>query len=996
MIRSFVNAPGRFKEVQYMEENIGPGFKELAAHNFVYSLGNVSHWDIAAKLVTSPLIRRLQSIHYFSDLQQILQTTYEQHVQGTSCLVQFYASSVAAIWANMEEKLLKASDSQHGEQATTSYVKVYREYETRMKKVSPLPSLIGMIAAPPYRRPFGTYIKRDYMRLLASILRNKYLQHLLQQSNQSKNVSMDKIADNIISYLNIIKDEIINIYEKIINSEYIRFLPCIEKTLKLTEEYKYPSPFSYSQILNDYKKLLIESIKKEINNIFYIIDLLIKNIVNIDRSDLEFIHLLPSAFLLRYRTLSTILGFAYVYYEILNNINNRIKKNNKIDNYIYEDLDAILQVLDAMTVNFMTTLLLIVEINNIKINNNNIYYLSPLGAPEVMILLPFLASQNISPDKKASIIANHISPFVAISVEDAKSCSQFRKSCIFYKNNININKNYINKYQIINRKLHKDFPHEILVVPSTLWKPEIYRYLRTAYCCVLTARREDYGECPLSWSEGLGILGEELATSFVPTALGIQHMVNKSRRPFITYSMMTMIQSDMLPSAFQLDLLHRLTKDINMGLKISPLNIDDLVLNIDLYSMLVVDLLNAVYTHVFKDPATIAKRAGLMIAGDRLHGECPCYRKIDVLAALYFLLLSKEYYEYYKNINNKIKEIKETIKNVEGSLQVILEAAKSLARLLESLSKLLRLLVQENLKRKTVRDCRQQNPASECIEKLENAFNSFLGFSDIGVHQYLEFSLPVRKQNSQQDESRLLYHGIITLQTLTTLLQEDDPAKNNPNYIARTLLILFQTAYSKGLENAIKNEINKILKNKDINSEVEKVILLIPTQGIVKTYFHLPVEIPGGPIIVDAMKLKPPKTQDTPLQKMDNIEQKIFKPDKSPKDYLELTETLPTILQDPQTRILPDTTLWTLSGPREDYRDNQPLILGKDEDKKEEEKKKEKYNVAAEPKLVYKLNLIYSIIIKTKIDNALNEEEMRYIILKSLINILKQIIYNKK
>ncbi|MCE4628286.1 MAG: hypothetical protein F7C34_03960 [Desulfurococcales archaeon] len=861
--------------------------KDEACHEYIYSLGTVSQSRLPAIIAKSPYMRRLQAVSYFSDLQDVLQTTYEQHVQGTSYIMRYYAPSVARIFSNLYEKWLLASYALARGTLSGSYVinnevykiydkfrRIFCKYELRLKEVAPLPSLIGMLATPPYRRPFGTYMKRLYMKTLSGIVWDSYTKIVTSILQGNINYTIGDNYKRILSYALRALSGLVGFYSSVLTYDGVVLLEDIRRALSeadlggLAGQY----PTRLRDIEKYYTRYYISKIREFLLDLVYGLPLAILNGTLHQRPDLmreaHRRYQLPSSFLLRYRVLSVFLGSAYIVRELLAKLNSEVIKSEEV-------LRELLKLLDAMTVNFQSVLLLLKEVPD---NPGRIRYLSGLGAPSLVLaptaMSPFLLAQgpaariNLIYSKIMKLVANSSDPQVQNKIRKAvDKCVRNGLHCLLVdKRKLSgINTNALpSVYEIIEVELKDEIGQSMLVVPTdSRGYDSVYVDIGT-YCCILDVQRNPE-DVDLTRNTRCGTpesaIGTGLYLSLLPNnVLG----PNPPLIPFPTHQLLALVQSDMLPSAFQLDLLHRMTKDINIGVRFSNLTIDDVVLHIEDYSILTVGILSNIYNYIFRKYPVHAQRVGLLLraSDEAIYCKANGLRIIDELAILYYEKLADEFERLASDIEQELNRLTGS----GAAINAIKGASKSLAKALRSLAALIHSLTREVVATLTGQTGEPLDDILACIiDNLRERAGSFRNLIDPNVDHIFHLKdikypwLQAEQGEAQQVEKEYLYSTLMPpgeLGLITTGVLRSANVQPSPNLVASLVIDTLQTVLSSKLENLVKDELEDILRNQQVPADIVELFMQVPTQGTIKTYFHLPLGVPGGPRITEALNPK--------------------------------------------------------------------------------------------------------------------------------------------
>ena len=91
---------------------------------------------------------------------------------------------------------------------------------------------------------------------------------------------------------------------------------------------------------------------------------------------------------------------------------------------------------------------------------------------------------------------------------------------------------------------------------------------------------------------------------------------------------------------------------------------------------------------------------------------------------------------------------------------------------------------------------------------------------------------------------------------ITTSVLRGAGVQPSPNLVASLVIDTLQTVLSSKLESLVKDELEGILRRQQVPADITGLFMQVPTQGTIKTYFHLPLGVPGGPRISEALNPK--------------------------------------------------------------------------------------------------------------------------------------------
>ena len=887
-----------------IEERLVP-ITQIAVHEHNYGRGTIGHWSVPAIIGKSIYMRRLQAVHYFSDLQGIFQTTYEHHIMGTSKIMEFYPVSVAKMWMRLfivlVDAIIKLLGGDNKENATQEgepdeHVNVsdigLSDYIQRLKTVAPLPSLIGMLAAPPYRRPFGTSLKRRMIRELSYLLYykgtfRKVLYTYLRDRVFPRSEEL-KLSD-IESALKGMRDNLIQLYKTIIDNSEVGFLPDIEELLDsipgevcgLKSNDKHTCR---DYVLKKYKGRVLEYVEMLYSSRLTPFDPEIYRKSFLERSRIRNWHVfiqsaaIPAHFLFRYRVLSSFLALGYIYNVMLIYLSRVVKSTDEkyINSITLEIMDSLLQTLEAVLTNHSSTLLLSREVVKIKRRgmDREEHKLALIGVPEILALEEALFDDKVRLHYTITRHPEMKRPnFELIDVEMIES--DLPGICTPTDNKKEGGCRVIVSKVPLADAIFEDWP-----VP----------------CCVLHVRkgkRESTADTlkMVKTQEEDKVKGVLVALALARRdsfpAIGSRERDRTPSRhsrfsPFLSYFELNLVQADVVPSAYQLDLVHRLNKDIGMGIWISPEVIDDLVLNIDYWSLLIFSTLNMIYHHIFKDPTVIASRKALLLSAsspsDRLElkGLGCKFTKEEDLTLIYFSELAKRFLTHSKKIEKLIKKIEKNInknkkinKILKDRIDSITKSASKVSKILEYYYTIIDKTIESYIFRKykkieKIRENESKRKEKELdIEKIKEKFRlpgnaGFENLTDynvkalLGLHDTLQLGENIRsgKEGKEMHDVFLTHKTIPILKLYLDAESVDYRLVGKYNGIGYIVQTLVQTTYSPKLEGYFVEKLRKLV---DPDVDILAVQVRLPSQGVLKPYFHLPSSLGAHPRIAESL-----------------------------------------------------------------------------------------------------------------------------------------------
>ncbi len=932
-----------------------PKCSDYVAYTSLYAVGTVQHKGIAAIIIKSPYMRRLQALSYFSDLKEVLQTNYEQHVIGTSEIMKNYPLSITKIKFDIYRKfLLSILAANKKEESRTSEASdidldgnksqdrsykvidniiehIYYGYSRRLSEVASIPSLMGMLATPPLRRPLGTTMKRKFMRVMNNILfTNKnniinilkeikenyiklYKSVLFKEDNSNRNVCRFKLIEPLNTLFSMINFSIIK----------------LDNSLSLEKEVTNSYCEQLIEFINKFYKKRVtpqETIREEMEKIEeYVENTEINELTEILPRYLP-MYYISSTFLLRFRNLSNIIGIGFAMSVILSRLEKIIKevgtvkskenRNNELEEYLNDMWDNLLKITESLLINSTMTIYHPRELVKLKVKirkgdeeaEENIILPALLGVPYILY-------------REGSVISDR--EIIEISYVDEQRYLLGSEIVILLERD---------KDGFVNVKIYKKNGNSNTYVLEEKYS-EVLEYIRSEHledviyeesyipCCILTSlgnpnyyifKEYNINELIDLILHLLVILNINNLNRKINILKSFNVKYNKTINmfkignimPFLSHFKVNLIQSDMLPSAYQLDLLHRLDKDINIGIRIDYENFNDIVFNLDIFNLLSYMMLSSIYMYLFADTATLSARVEFLTKasaeiGIKFDDKKEIKTTIqDLLGFLYLLSLRDTYliiseklefyinhikkdksYENYKNIKDIIKvgeNIKDLINSYIELFDKLLDSILSLPETTSYNNNYNMYATLEGLVNNS--KCKDKNKIKlSCVflhvltngimdnagsyiidfEKLrsyKNIFecktcssdNVFLSLTDMLAVKLIDLLY-----NNKFEKLKILVHGKVPLSQIffsSSFLREK--YLNYYNYLMYTLSNNMQMIYSPNIQDIIK-----FVKQDSIIDylELDKFIVQIPVQGVMKFYFHLPESVVVMPRVVEAI-----------------------------------------------------------------------------------------------------------------------------------------------
>ena len=862
-------------------------------------------------------------VKYFGDLPQVLETTYEQHIIGTSEIMKNYITAFFDYQLSYNQKLIiQAFDDKEETDMTNKFLLALRKsYVKKVSSVGSASSLIGMLAAPPFRKPFGSAMKRIYIKKLTEILLS------------GKKLNLKKIYELYVRLYSTIYDPSNNSIVFIEPIESL-FKDSMKRTEKEYIEYKF-------------KQHLIEAIKS-----FYS-----KRILGVS-GQMDLIRLYSPAyvmqiiahFLLRFRTLSSLLGLGYSVTRILEAMYNAFsrldeRKNiGEFEEVLLELEESILILLEALLINHSSSILGLYEARKLRVYKNNgtdhneheeYLILTPIGSYDTIVCFT-----NIDPmsDKLCSGLPSDLKTGTNVCEGD-KKC--FEVSDIAVENK----KVRLKEIKIIKKPLTSFY--EDFEVP----------------CCILEVNRPSNNALlvnilkEINKKVSTGLAGHIILQLFGSTIHlndkahetdgyiinKIKKYENQIKIPpwsqlFLRYFTVNLIQSDMIPSAFQLDLLNRLSKDVKMGWQVDYDDLGEIVLNLENYAYLTYSMLSSIYTSLFSDLSVLSYRTTLLRVGsftDQMVVSDGCNLALDKIvqySMFYYSVLSNEFKTIAKQIKKLQKYInKKTIRNNSSQyiISKLIEFSSVIKELLIETSNLIDAITTE-----IISDMCNKNPNNiiELFFSKNLGINikdvKFTSFSDFFVESIHSF-FPREKTtqiNLTPDETEkvqpIQINGMINL--VEVLLRNEKLSKQLPekyNDLSYKTLLILQSTLGVTLNKAL---VEKIRINCPPKVDPIIAVIHVPIQGVFKPNFHLPYPIPSFPKLAVTGVMKNYKRKcrsDNIVRRILCINSRHQEIDIWMKNYpdVEISELLNDLKDKPlsidgETILVPDTGLWNTVG----------------------------------------------------------------------------------
>jgi len=885
------------------------------AHVYVYGMGTVTRRWLAAIISKSPYMRRLQAVRYFSDLYGILETTYEQHVQGTAEIASRYTHEYLRMMYNLVENSLltnrellkrlagskREPDAGVLDASIRALSGVYGEYVERVGLAAKVSTLIGMLAAPPFRRPFGTILKRRAMKLLAHKI---YIEGIKYYTGSGSDGNQ-QAGSQVLEILKSMRDSIVGFYEELLGTvkpergKYAGLLPSLRALLEACKGLEVCEDFDGMEAREE---AIVDSMLEDIRG-FYKSRLTPFE----EKSGYEYKYkitslIYPALFTLRFRNLGTALGAGHAIKAIAEYLD-RIAKmaytraghaasggavKEEFCEVLRGILDILFQVGDAILINNSSTLLLVSDVARLECQDSGgareSYYVNTiLGMPAVVLSDRGLFMTRIGAPRQsweAGISKPEAGGFQRVNLG-----ARFRRKC-----------------RIVDLEgLLEDENVEEVFLTYPYFESSAYIDMRSLPCCIISPldeRRQGEYRRYLNSNIDPGVLrlAAYIFDLMLPRrdrrqASGGRDEKRRWRRkilesgvsPFVSHFKVNQVQADATPSAYHLDLLNKLDKDINIGLRIDLRRLNDIVFNMDNYSFTVFNALNTIYTFLLKDVATVMLRMRLM---NSLSQASPCTLKtrkkeisiemLDLIAILYYYLISREFEELETAIKGYLVRLERFIETLgmRGSRDIgeclgLLKSIRSIigrySNFIGSYRRLTSIVALELVRRR-------YHVSLESLEKLADSLRcssgislrdlSFSDFSDFFVRGLL--GVPEAAAENQSGGRQLVFHGLISILDMLNrsgCRQRDLVGRcggyNVYNMLAFYISVGLQQALSTSLSAYLAEYANRQLKRLfgSPRLRVRRVAIQAPSQGVLKPFFHLPVRQSALPRLIEGADL---------------------------------------------------------------------------------------------------------------------------------------------
>ena len=794
-------------------------------------MGTTENRSIAGLLAKSPYLRRLQNVCYFSDLSSILETSYEQHIIGTSKIMTKYSRALHRTYAQLTLKILYSIDKkirEENREAEVSeeyknyasrlflfYNKLIDEYEERLSKVGEVSSIIGMLAIPPFRRPYGTPLKRTYIKLIIDKLYDEIIDNECKQDQN--NICLKSIIESIGKKF---ADLYTSLYECEYNNNQIT---CTNNIIRPLEWLNFLNEEETSQL----KIEIVKSIRDHFDNIF--------NLNKYQKKPEKFRRILRSStFLIKYRTLSVILGLAYTIDSVLRYLVSKIATGQ--GPITLGDLRDVADVLfltgESALVNHMASLSYPLDFYFVYIKKKNS---KPDDKPEGYLAINFYGARGFIPGSVFRSLATPRTNIlealenIGFKQEYEIALDEAEKVAVCNEPVENDPFNNTDKCKIIdiNDKTNSEDSVLDATNPAEPFKGH------HAFCCLFRASYKDPDRSKFILTK------EEPYTVLVRYFLGIDSdeinmALNGDWSIFVTYDWLNLVQNDHLPSAYQLDLLQKLAKDTNIGYRISYDVLDDLVLNISQYQYLTLNLLNTIYTFLLSDDTTIIHRTNLVLLGKQPIPGCEKLTRIEAFAYIYFNLLVKEFRKYSSLINEKI----EILNSNNNIVKYILTLANKIKELLDEYSELLE-TVSYLGKYREIREEKECWTIRELINNLD--FNSLI---DSQIIQILKLGdLATKKNKSRKEILVPIRDSFVHLAASSHLSDYFSELVNLMSWELTKLQFIDSERINKVVNYILRKHLDVKCeddnnKGCDEDEEAIELYITIPIQGVLKPFSH--------------------------------------------------------------------------------------------------------------------------------------------------------------
>ena len=942
-----------------MDNTRKPALSRESSYTHLYAIGDIEHSGIPAVIVKSPLVRRLQRVHYFGDLARVLETTYEQHIVGTSEIMREYPLSLINLSQRIFAHTIVSTlglDREKQEAVYRELDGLFSQYKERVGEVAPISSLIGMLATPPYRQPFGTYAKREFIKILV-----EKLQAELEQEENENN--------SFVNLLSSIRNNLVEIFSMILlesrkNRLSLLFKPVFLNRIRSLVLGSDPLDFTRKGIdLEKYEEAFIHTYLSRVREFYW------SRITpwTYDIKDPFILYQAPSIFLLRYRSMSSMLGLGLIASEIAKSIfeellKSRNEPSEKLSDIIANELDELYKVMEAILINHSASISSLSDIVEVEDNNgdkiirysllglNNYFIEYDLNNPfSILIKEKSVKDWSIKP-----LSEKHSDPKVFNSIRlitnpsDTTYHDLMFPCCILSIKPVSINigsLDHISPDAWYTKELGMHILSEALKRRGLL---EISRLLE---------KSNTHNENEIETIESI-------ANIFTGIGVGGRSYPFIVWNPFISHFKLNLIQSDMIPSAYQLDLLHRLDKDINVGERMNYENLSELVFTLDVQALRTYMLLSVIYTNLFSDLAILSQRLGLIsqasksVPKQRLCSliknkkDCMylnCMRditRIDLFSIIHFYLVSKQLLEYSNKITkyiNKVRQINRNLNDnlVKTTIEYVMELLKTINTLIQHYNSLLMELISYRLKEygcnETLETIRviddiisHRQVAPNISDDITNEIDSFMKVL-LGLYLGSNSRASSKSRNTHQNRwKQVVVHGVVSFYELALNSSKKKKDILLPKYFNLAAMLaskVIQGTHSGSLEEAFKRKAKELC-----GLNVSSVGVQLPVQGVLKHYFHLPYEFTQYPEVASAGDIhnilrviinEKQRITGSPIKRVENRYKKIFKRladylsvyDSQPlKETLRLIERTAPSIPNTDSLLLPDAKKWRYIG----------------------------------------------------------------------------------
>jgi|GEM_PF-5603735 len=940
-----------------MDNTRKPALSRESSYTHLYAIGDIEHSGIPAVIVKSPLVRRLQRVHYFGDLARVLETTYEQHIVGTSEIMREYPLSLINLSQRIFAHTIVSTlglDREKQEAVYRELDGLFSQYKERVGEVAPISSLIGMLATPPYRQPFGTYAKREFVKILVEKLQAE----LEQEENENK---------SFVNLLSSIRNDLVEIFSMILlesrkNRSSLLFKPVFLDRIRSLVLGSDPLNFTKKGIdLEKYEEAFIHTYLSRVREFYW------SRITpwTYDIKDPFILYQAPSIFLLRYRSMSSMLGLGLIASEIAKSIfeeflKSRNEPSEKLSDIIANELDELYKVMEAILINHSASISSLSDIVEVEDNNgdkiirysllglNNYFIEYDLNNPfSILIKEKSVEDWSIKP-----LSEKHSDPKVFNSIRlitnpsDTTYHDLMFPCCILSIKPVSINigsLDHISPDAWYTKELGMHILSEALKRRGLL---EISRLLE---------KSNTHNENEIETIESI-------ANVFTGMGVGGRSYPFIVWNPFISHFKLNLIQSDMIPSAYQLDLLHRLDKDINVGERMNYENLSELVFTLDVHALRTYMLLSVIYTNLFSDLAIISQRLGLIhqasktIPRQRLCSliknkkDCmylDCMKdaaSIDLFSIIHFYLISKQLHEYSNKVKNYLDKISIINRNLhdyqaKATIEYIVELLETVRRLIKNYNRLLMELISYRLEKygcnetletiKVIDDIiSHRQVAPNISDDITNEIDSFMKvLLGLYIGSNSRASLKSRGPH-HNDVKQVVVHGVVNFYELAlNSSKKNILLPKHFNLAAMLASKIIQGTHSGSLEEAFKRKAKELC-----GLNISSIGVQLPVQGVLKHYFHLPYEFTQYPEVASASDIhsilkiihdEKQENTESPIKRVEKRYKKVFKElanylsvyDSKPlKETLRLIEQTAPSIPNTDFLLLPDAKKWRYIG----------------------------------------------------------------------------------